>query len=107
MSLPRVVDGSENTDMGNVASMLKGLPGELGIRQAGTYGVQGDKCSGPRVHSLHLGCRQGGEFFTVGGRSQARLYGRQSALLSLEGQVCFPEQVRDTVQWAHPEGGMR
>lgn len=32
MSLPRVVDGSENTDMGNMASMLKGLPGESGIR---------------------------------------------------------------------------
>lgn len=62
MSVPRAVEGSENTDTGNVASTLKGPLGQLGIKPVGRYGVQCDKCCDPRVRSLHGGVGDGAYF---------------------------------------------
>lgn len=52
------------------------------------------------VCTASTGCGRWGVFLTVGGR----LYERESALWSLEGQVCFPVQVRDTVRRATRRG---
>lgn len=89
MSMPRVVGESEDIDTGTTASTLKGSLGKWGIRPVERYRVQHDKCSDPRVHSLHQGCEREGMFLTMGGRSWARLCRKQSAPLNLERQVFF------------------